>query len=208
MIIECEKCGSKFSLDETLLKSAGSKVKCSICKHIFTAYPRDQMFDKEPIADKAVDKELEETLPFDSAKADFDLAFERAVEEAETEEAVSEEIPHEEGVDEDTDDFAEEPEMRPDDDEAIALKRRKGLSKKLILVLLIVILIGVGGAVIFSSLRNSSEKQESSDPGVMRLSYRAVTGSFVESSTAGQLFVIKGMVTKYEQFYIPNLFTD
>ena len=189
MIIECEKCASKFSLDETLLKSEGSKVKCSICKHVFTAYPRQQMSDKEPIADQALDKDSKEALSFDTADADFDLAFEKAIEEAETEEAISEEIADEEEIDS----FKEEPEMGPFDDETTAPKKRKGPSKMLILAASIVLLI-VAGAMVNYFL-NSSEKQESSDPGVMRLSYRAVTGSFVESNTAGQLFVIKGMVT-------------
>jgi len=39
MIIECEKCHTKFHLDEGLLKESGSKVRCSICKHVFTAFP-------------------------------------------------------------------------------------------------------------------------------------------------------------------------
>ena len=39
MIIECERCHTKFNLDENLLKETGSKVRCSICKHIFTAFP-------------------------------------------------------------------------------------------------------------------------------------------------------------------------
>ena len=192
MIIECEKCASKFSLDETLLKSEGSKVKCSMCKHVFTAYPGQQMSYEEPIADKAIDEDLEETLPLDSADADFDLAFERAIGEAETEEAVSEEIASEDSRDA----FTEEPEVGPDDDETVAPKKRKRPSKIQILVLSIALLIGVGGAIIYLSLRDSSEKQESSDPGVKRLSFRSgsVTGTHVESNTAGQLFVIKGVV--------------
>ena len=190
MIIECEKCASKFSLDETLLKSEGSKVKCSICKHVFAAYPIQQMSDEEPIPDKALDQDLEDTLPLDSVNADFDLAFERAIKEAEIEESVSEEIAPKEG----TDAFAEEPEVGPDDDVTVSPRKRKEPSKILILVLSIALLIAVGGTVLFLSLRSSSENQESSDPGVMRLSFRAVTGSFVESNTAGQLFVIKGMV--------------
>jgi predicted Zn finger-like uncharacterized protein len=36
--------------------------------------------------------------------------------------------------------------------------------------------------------------REIGDPGVRRLSFRAIAGHFVESSTAGQLFVVKGMV--------------
>ncbi len=39
MIITCEKCSTKFNFDESLLKETGSKVRCSKCKHIFTAYP-------------------------------------------------------------------------------------------------------------------------------------------------------------------------
>jgi predicted Zn finger-like uncharacterized protein len=191
MIIECEKCGSKFSLDETLLRSEGSKVKCSMCKHVFTAYPIQEISDEEPLPEKALDEDLGDALPLDAANADFDLAFERAIKEAETEESVPEEIASEEG----TDAFTEEPEMGPDDDDTVSPKKRKKLSKILILVLLIALLIGVGGTALFLSLRNSSEEQESSDPGVMRLSFRAVTGSFVESNTLGQLFVIKGMVT-------------
>ena len=40
MIIACEKCKTKFNLDESLLKAEGSKVRCSICEHVFKAYPK------------------------------------------------------------------------------------------------------------------------------------------------------------------------
>ncbi|HUU41982.1 MAG TPA: DUF3426 domain-containing protein [Desulfatiglandales bacterium] len=39
MIIQCEKCDTKFNLDGNLLKESGSKVRCTICKHIFIAFP-------------------------------------------------------------------------------------------------------------------------------------------------------------------------
>ncbi len=39
MIITCENCETSFNLNETLLKPRGSKVRCSRCKHLFTAYP-------------------------------------------------------------------------------------------------------------------------------------------------------------------------
>lgn len=42
MIITCEKCSTKFNLDDSLVKDSGSKVRCSLCKHIFTAYPTPQ----------------------------------------------------------------------------------------------------------------------------------------------------------------------
>ena len=39
MIIECEKCHTKFRLDESLLKETGSKVRCSICTYKFILFP-------------------------------------------------------------------------------------------------------------------------------------------------------------------------
>ncbi len=39
MIVTCEKCNDRFTLDETALESGGSKVQCSSCKHVFTVFP-------------------------------------------------------------------------------------------------------------------------------------------------------------------------
>ena len=39
MIITCEECSTSFNLDDSLLKETGSKVRCSVCKNVFTAYP-------------------------------------------------------------------------------------------------------------------------------------------------------------------------
>jgi pilus assembly protein FimV len=39
MIIICKECNASFKLDENLLKPTGSKVRCSKCNEIFTAYP-------------------------------------------------------------------------------------------------------------------------------------------------------------------------
>jgi predicted Zn finger-like uncharacterized protein len=39
MIITCEKCSTRFNLDDSIVKTDGTKVRCSICKHIFFAYP-------------------------------------------------------------------------------------------------------------------------------------------------------------------------
>ena len=40
MIITCEKCSTRFNLDESILKPGGSKVRCSLCKQIFTVFPQ------------------------------------------------------------------------------------------------------------------------------------------------------------------------
>ncbi|WDN87562.1 hypothetical protein BuS5_00530 [Desulfosarcina sp. BuS5] len=39
MIITCKECNTSFNLDANLIKEGGSKVRCSICKDIFLAYP-------------------------------------------------------------------------------------------------------------------------------------------------------------------------
>lgn len=42
MIITCEQCSTRFNLDDSLIQPQGSKVRCSKCKHIFTAFPEVQ----------------------------------------------------------------------------------------------------------------------------------------------------------------------
>ncbi len=58
MIITCEECQTKFSLEQDLLKETGSKVRCSICKHVFTAFPPKE----EPQIEEVPTKKAEETV--------------------------------------------------------------------------------------------------------------------------------------------------
>lgn len=68
MIVECEGCHTKFSLDENLLKETGSKVRCSICQHKFILFPpKTEAEIKEGAAEKseepgAVRPDLDKTL--------------------------------------------------------------------------------------------------------------------------------------------------
>jgi predicted Zn finger-like uncharacterized protein len=39
MYITCQQCDTIFRLDESLLKSSGSKVRCCQCRNVFVAYP-------------------------------------------------------------------------------------------------------------------------------------------------------------------------
>ncbi len=57
MIITCDECSTSFRLDESLLKDEGSKVRCSLCKHVFTAFPpgTDAILDLETPAHPAMD---------------------------------------------------------------------------------------------------------------------------------------------------------
>ena len=41
MIIPCVSCQSMFRLDNNLIKTTGSKVRCSKCHEIFMVYPPD-----------------------------------------------------------------------------------------------------------------------------------------------------------------------
>lgn len=60
MIITCEECGVKFNLNEAVLKPVGSKVRCSKCKHIFTAYPPPpaESIEKSPKAEPDLSEDL------------------------------------------------------------------------------------------------------------------------------------------------------
>ncbi len=40
MIITCEACSTSFNLDDKMIKPTGSKVRCSVCATVFTAFPQ------------------------------------------------------------------------------------------------------------------------------------------------------------------------
>ena len=59
MIITCNKCDTRFNIDESLLKQTGSKVRCSKCKNVFLAYPSS--LSEEPDKSGEVETESQET---------------------------------------------------------------------------------------------------------------------------------------------------
>ena len=81
MIITCNKCSTRFNLDDSLVKANGSKVRCSVCNHCFTAYPLEPEqtyapvsdFDSEPALDDIPDFEIEDN---DFSLNDTDLEIE------------------------------------------------------------------------------------------------------------------------------------
>lgn len=239
MIVECEECESKFNLDETLLSPGGSKVRCSTCKHVFTAYPPEAVQEEAP-EDDFFDEDLEETLALESRPAfdaedevseeEFGKAFEEAMEDSETVQTMSpDHIPEEE--DEEPVDLeeameraaqieeevtregaerqhAEAPTVAIDRKEIAPTKKKKikpPRSKVLPIVLILILLVLGGGVGLvffapeylpgFLSFLKPVQKQEATDVGVRRLSFKGVNGSFVQSEKLGQLFVVKGMVT-------------
>ncbi len=70
--------------------------------------------------------------------------------------------------------------------------------------MIVLILIGAAAAIFLwapeiipdsLSMLKPAEKQEITDMGVRRLSFKSVTGSFVDSGNSGNLFVIRGEIT-------------
>ena len=92
MIITCENCSTSFNLDEKFLKPSGSKVRCSKCKHIFTAFPA------------AVPKEKEappEEVPVDEPESAAEEAEAPDMAPAAGAAVAGEDVQEEAGVDED-----------------------------------------------------------------------------------------------------------
>jgi len=74
MIITCEACSTQFVLDDALIKPEGSKVKCSKCQHIFTAFPPDH--PKIEVLDEPTPKDHD--IPFDEQAFQDDSDFNKS----------------------------------------------------------------------------------------------------------------------------------
>jgi len=158
-------------------------------------------------------------------EGEFGQAFEAFMEEEDTAELISpDDLPEEEAADlaeameraarieeevtrEQVEEEWEAPTAAVGEDK-IAPQRKRPKSRRIgvipIVAVLILVLMG-GAAFLFMFAPNSLpgflsflkpvEKQETLDPGVARLTFEEVNGSFVQSDRSGQLFVIKGTVT-------------
>ena len=224
MIIKCEKCGTKFNLDESLLKKDGSKVRCSLCKHVFVAYPPVLDTSGQEEIFSAAEDVFEKTIALDSPpalddvtvgidKGDGELDFEGLFDEpmeGEDREKVGpfkdikgEAAGMDEGPFDDSLDIEKEDRS---DVEGITIRARKETGKSHLLTVFLVILlvlIGSAAAVYFFApdlipesvpFLHKEKKQPITDPGVSRITLKEVTGAFVNSKEAGQLFVIRGLV--------------
>ncbi len=49
MIVQCENCGTKYNIEDSKITPEGVKVRCSKCKHIFTAKPNSDTPAAAPI---------------------------------------------------------------------------------------------------------------------------------------------------------------
>jgi pilus assembly protein FimV len=74
MIITCKACNTSFNLDDKMLKPAGSKVRCSVCANVFTAFPQ-----QAPAPEAAADVPEPEQAPQTEAASESDLAAAAAI---------------------------------------------------------------------------------------------------------------------------------
>ncbi|NLD35793.1 MAG: DUF3426 domain-containing protein [Desulfatiglans sp.] len=199
MIINCEKCASKFNLDENLIRESGSKVRCSVCRSVFTVYPQAaEEVDSDAEHEETVDLDSslgfeEDSLPNETDPAnddDFDRVFEDALNEEE--EIIEEEKPA----------AKTEP----------ASLKRKTVRPGLILIILVIIFVVTLGALsvyLFApSLlpegadngRKPDAEIEAVDEGNRRLEITDFKWETFSAEKSGPLFIIKGkVINKYPQ---------
>jgi pilus assembly protein FimV len=79
MIVTCNECESSFKVDDSLIKDAGSKVRCSKCSSVFVVYPETPDSETGDQADEFA-LEMEEDLGagLDSEEELDDLAVEES----------------------------------------------------------------------------------------------------------------------------------
>ncbi len=217
MIIQCEKCQTKFNIDESKLKEQGSKVRCSLCKHTFVVYPPEQGYFEEGETMALNKNEIEKTMaqdlpgasyeeeietgPGDQASR-FDDALDESLEGPEEKDAAPVDVSHAHEEEEKTDD---EKRLEPAHiKEKTTQKRSRKRHLLPVLLVIVLILIGAAAAIFLwapeiipdsLSMLKPTEKQEITDMGIRRLSFKSVTGSFVDSENSGNLFVIRGEIT-------------
>jgi predicted Zn finger-like uncharacterized protein len=210
MIIRCEKCDSRFNIDEKILKEGGSRVRCSVCKSVFTVFPPreggqaeetdeddfalvdtaelDRLPSKKASGTGSHDKEIEEN---------FDRLFEDALEEG-IQDVESPEPEDKQGLTERDDEGSEADMITP---RAAAGRLKKERSHVLLITLVVILVLIVSALIVYflapdilpNSLRPIN-KEEITDTGTRRLGFKDVSGSFLTNNMAGKLYVIKGDV--------------
>ena len=231
MIIECEQCRSKFSLDEGLLKDEGTKVRCSQCNHVFRAFPpvagssaREDFLEVDDLektttleTDLDFESDLGKELEEETRKVEMEEVAALSLAKASTKRLAGgraesvlkktvEQAPVEEVIPRKKEPKAapkkQEPAPRPQKAKAPG----RSLLLPILLILILLLLVGATTAYFFAPqyipeviteavpFLKGAQKPDAKDPGVRRLSFKTITGSFVQSNKTGMLFLIKGMV--------------
>jgi hypothetical protein len=168
------------------------------------------MEDHPPVLDKQDSQAVERMM-----EDDFEMAFEEAMETDTAEEVSPDEIIEEEEpvrakeVSPKRERKLKEAEKSRREAKAAKAaappkKKRKGFRLVPVLLVVLLLLLGSAAAVYFLapqlipdslSFLKPERTQDIGDLGVRRLAFKSVSGTFVQSEKAGQLFVVRGMVT-------------
>lgn len=69
MIVQCENCQTKFRVDEDRIKEQGSRVRCSVCKSVFTVFREAPEAEAEELQPQEYDMDELKASPEDLAPA-------------------------------------------------------------------------------------------------------------------------------------------
>ncbi len=61
MILQCQACGTKYRLEDSLLKPSGTKVRCSRCGFTWRVYPQE-VLPFEPLPTKTKKKSFKKII--------------------------------------------------------------------------------------------------------------------------------------------------
>lgn len=96
MIITCDKCNTRFTLDDALVKATGTKVRCKQCEHVFDVYPSGKPasddrghaeiggleMENESLSAFSAEKAAGESSEPKSGGIDFEFEFEESDEDS------------------------------------------------------------------------------------------------------------------------------
>jgi len=166
MIVQCENCQTNFSVNETLIKSEGSKVKCSRCGSIFKTYPPEQIEDEAPAIDSSIQEEpnlkptepepeMEIEIDSEDSEPEMDLDFDDSFEDDIMEDIEDLETEYREDPDGFGDEDLEIPsegvaevteeEIEEEQDSLTPVFEKKKQGKSHTLLILILIILGLAG---------------------------------------------------------------
>jgi predicted Zn finger-like uncharacterized protein len=201
MIVTCPECATKYNLPDDKISSAGSKVRCSKCKHVFTVTPPPAGPEN---GDEALDDLLAGAAPEDAGGATE--GFDDGGGENGTDDFGGEDF-----AEDDADSGLGDLGLNLDDKPRKKKKKGSGKGKKLFFMLLVLFLLlgGTGFALVHFKIigldtipflggtENATEAtadagQKSPEDDVRLILLENVRQYYVNNEKAGQLFVIEG----------------
>lgn len=216
MIIQCDRCKSRFRLDEALLDPDGTKVRCSICSNIFRAFPTgssqassEASPDLDTLFDEPTTDEDDPFAPFregkgpDISKSDAEIDYDALIESAYR----SDDIGPEDSAEDEGPDYKEDAEASEGRDsglnafeDSIPPRRRSRIWMVLLIFSLLLLAAGAGVWLLapehipFTLPFVEMTETKAEDPGAKQLRLADISGRFINSEKAGPLFVINGTV--------------